>query len=91
MPRACRTEANGKKKKKKFLRLSTNLFSQLRLAVLQLIMHCDYIKMIMNKCITSLPFLDSLRIATRRNESNDCVLYPFLVSLGMTKGDTAGC
>lgn len=49
MPQGCRIEV--KKKKKKFLRLSVNLFSQLCLAVLQLIVHCGYIKMIMNKCI----------------------------------------
>lgn len=66
MPRGCRIEG-----KKIFLRLSANLFSQLCLAVLQLIVHCGYIKMIMNKCIinSTPPSVDSLNIATRRNEN----------------------
>lgn len=45
MPQGCEIEG------KIVLRLCAKLFSLLRLAVLQLIMHCGYIKMIMNKCI----------------------------------------
>lgn len=66
-----------------FLRLSTNLLSQLCLAVLQLIVHCGYIKMIMNKCIinSAPPFVDSLNVATRRNENIIVSLAPFQIHI----------
>lgn len=79
-----------------FLRLSANLFSQLCVAVLQLIVHCGYIKMIMNKCIinSTPPSVDSLNIATRGNEniivSSEPPFPVARVVEEMTKSNTAG-
>lgn len=73
MPPGCRIEGGGI-----FLRLSTNLLPQLCVAVLELIVHGGYIKMIMNKCIinSAPPFVDSLNVATRRNENIIVSLAP---------------
>lgn len=64
MPQRCRIEGNK-------YSLGFPLICFLCLAVLQLIVHCGYIKMIMNKCIinSTPPLVNALNIATRRNES----------------------
>lgn len=66
MPLGCRIEG-----KKYSLGFPLICFPRLCLAVLQLIVHCGYIKMIMNKCIinSTPPSVDPFKIATRRNEN----------------------
>lgn len=78
------------KKKEVFLRLSANLFSQCCVAVLQLIVHCGYIKMIMNKCIinSTPPSVNSLNVATRRNKN--IILYSVLLVLHVMKKTKTG-
>lgn len=66
MPQGCRIE--GKKYSLGFP-LICFFFFFCCLAVLQLIVHCGYIKMIMNKCIINSPSVVSLNVATRRIEN----------------------
>lgn len=90
MPRGRRIEG-----KKYSLGFPANLFSQLCLAVLQLIVHCGYIKMIMNKCIinSTPPSVDSLNIATRRNENiivSSALSASHVLGREKAKSNTAG-